>query len=220
MKITIVAATGGIGRQALEQALAAGHDVTAVARDPRSLPAEARTVTVDLLDPEPSVLAGAVAGADAVLSGLGPRTAADAGVASRGTRAVIAAMAEADARRLIVVSAAPIGTVASPDRPRPPRNDPGDGIIMRTVMSPMIKRVLRTQYDDLAVMEDAVRASNLDWTIIRPPRLVDGRRSTYRTAIDRNVRRGLSISRADVADLMLRLIDDEASVHHAVGAAR
>ena len=85
MKLTIVAATGGIGRQLLTQALAAGHDVTAVVRNPATLPAEVRAVTADLTTAGPAALEPAVAGADAVLSGLGPRSRADAGVASRGT---------------------------------------------------------------------------------------------------------------------------------------
>src|SRR5689334_4989052 len=94
-KLTIFAATGGIGRQILEQAVAAGHDVTAVVRDPKKLPegaGEVRIVTADLAAPDPAVLASAVEGADAVLSGLGARSAAEAGVAWRGTRGIVEAM--------------------------------------------------------------------------------------------------------------------------------
>ena len=75
MKLTIFAATGGIGRQILEQALDAGHDVTAVVRNPQKLPGElpgqVRVVIADLADPDPATLKLAVEGADAVLSGLG-----------------------------------------------------------------------------------------------------------------------------------------------------
>jgi uncharacterized protein YbjT (DUF2867 family) len=73
MKLTIFAATGGIGRQLFEQAVAAGHEVTAVARRPENLPmhpANVSTVTADLSTPDLTVLAAAVQGADAVLSGL------------------------------------------------------------------------------------------------------------------------------------------------------
>ena len=87
MKLTIFAATGGIGRQALEQAIAAGHDVTAVVRNPKRLSTQARVVTADLAAPDPAALESAVEGADAVLSGLGARPASEAGIASRGTRA-------------------------------------------------------------------------------------------------------------------------------------
>src|SRR5690348_10773427 len=89
MRLVIVAATGGIGRQLVEQAIAAGHQVTAVARNPRDLPPQARAVTIDLARPDQAELASAMAGADAVLSGLGARTASDRGVASRGTQAIV-----------------------------------------------------------------------------------------------------------------------------------
>ena len=93
MKVTIFAATGGIGGQLLQQAVAAGHDVTAVVRNPKKLSAPIRVVAADLASPDPAVLQAAVRGADAVLSGLGARSSADNGVAWRGTRAIIEAMA-------------------------------------------------------------------------------------------------------------------------------
>src|SRR5207249_12147819 len=125
LKLTIFAATGGIGRQALEQAVAAGHDVTAVVRNPKKLSREVRAVTADLSAPDPAALESAVKGADAVLSGLGPRSAAEAGIAWQGTRSIVEAMKATGVRRIIVVSAAPIGTVPSPDRRNPPKRDPG-----------------------------------------------------------------------------------------------
>ena len=137
MKLTIFAATGGIGRQLFGQAISAGHDVTAVARNPQNLsPAPARAVAADFASADPAALQPAVAGADAVLSALGPRTKADAGVAARGTKVITQAMRAAGIRRVIVVSAAPIGTVPSPGRPHPPRHDPGDGFILRYLADP------------------------------------------------------------------------------------
>ena len=171
MKLTIVAATGGIGRQLNEQAISAGHDVTAVARNLQNLsPAPARAVAADLASADPAALQPAVVGADAVLSALGPRTRADAGVAARGTTVITQAMRAAGVRRIIVVSAAPIGTIPSPGRPHPPRHDPGDGFIIRYLADPIVKRALREHYADLARMEDVLRASDLDWTAVRPPR--------------------------------------------------
>jgi putative NADH-flavin reductase len=108
MKLTVFAATGGIGRQVLEQAVAAGHDVTAVVRNPQNLPStQARVVPADLATADPHVLQPAVEGADAVLSALGARSKAEAGVAWRGTQAVTRAMQAAGVRRIVVVSAAP-----------------------------------------------------------------------------------------------------------------
>src|SRR5215469_4914131 len=199
MKLTIFAATGGIGRQILDQALAAGHEVTAVVRNPDKLPAQLRIFKADLWAPNPATLNSAVAGADAVLSGLGPRSRSDAEVASRGTRAIIQAMKAANVRRVVVVSAAPIGTVPSPNRPNPPKHDPGDGFLMRHLGSPFARTMFREHYKDLARMEDVLRDSTVDWTIVRPPRLTNGPLGEYRTAYGQNVRGGVMISRASVA---------------------
>src|SRR5260370_28636862 len=224
MKLTIVAATGGIGRHVVEQAVAAGHDVTAVVRDPKKLSEpvrqKVRTITADLAAPDLGALESAVAGADAVLSGLGPRRLSEAGITSRGTRAIVDAMKATDARRIVVVSAAPIGTVPSPGRPNPPRHDPGEGFFMRNLLSPMIKTVLRKHYADLALMEDILRDSGLLWTVMRPPRLTDKPLSrTYRSAYGQNLRGGLTISRADVADMMLRVLEQPESINQAIGIA-
>jgi putative NADH-flavin reductase len=220
MKLTIVAATGGIGRQALEQALAAGHDVTAVVRDPGKLSRAVRAVAVDLAAADPWVLVPAVAGADAVLSCLGPRSVAEAGIASRGTRAILQAMQATGVRRIVVVSAAPVSTVPSPGRPRPPRHDPGEGFLVRNLASPVIKAVFRRPYADLALMEDMLEASGLDWTVVRPPRLTNGPLTgTSRTAVGRNLRRGILVSRADVAQLMLRVLERPETIKQAIGVA-
>ena len=111
MKLTIFAATGGIGRQLLDQAVAAGHDVTAVARNPQNLPATpARVVTADLAAADTAALQTAVEGADAVLSALGARTRADTGVAARGTRAITEAMRASGVCRVIVVNLPALST--------------------------------------------------------------------------------------------------------------
>jgi putative NADH-flavin reductase len=220
MKLVIAAATGGIGRELTRQALAAGHEVTVLVRSPEKVTEPVRVVRADLSRPDPAVLAGALAGADAVLSGLGARTKADTGVAQRGTRALIEAARAAGVRRLVVVSAAPLGTVPSPRRPHPPKHDPGDGFVMRHLGARFARTMFRAHYADLAAMEDEVRDSGLDWTISRPPQLKDrpltGR---YRTALDRNIRGGVSISRADVAHQMLASLTAPETIGHAVGVA-
>ena len=220
MKLTIFAATGGIGRQILEQAIAVGHDVTAVVRNPKALSGEVRVVTADLAAPDPAALKSAVEGADAVLSGLGPRSQSEAGIASLGTRAIVQAMKATDVRRIVVVSAAPISTVPSAGRPNPPKHDPGEGFFMRHLLSPMIKAILRKHYADLALMEDNPRDSELDWTVVRPPRLTNKPLTgTYRSANGQNLRRGLVISRADVAHLMLRVLEQPETIKQAIGIA-
>jgi uncharacterized protein YbjT (DUF2867 family) len=79
---------------------------------------------------------------------------------------------------------------------------------------------MRERYADLARMEDLLRESGLDWTIYRPPRLTNRRLTgRYRTALGRNLRGGVTISRADVAQAMLRALREPGTVRQEVGIA-
>jgi putative NADH-flavin reductase len=220
VKLALLGATGGVGREVLSQAAAAGHVVTAVVRNPSKLPANVDVVRQDLATPDLEVLTAAVHDVDAVISAVGPNGAAQAGIVAPATAAITHAMADVGVRRLVVISAAPVGVVASTHRPHPPRYDPGDDLLMRYLLSPLIRRVFGPVYTDLAAMEDLLRDGSLDWTAIRPPRLTNGPLTgTYRTAIDRNLPHGLIISRRDVAHLMLAVLQQRETVRHAVGVA-
>lgn len=223
LKLTIFAATGGIGTQILEQAVLAGHEITAVVRDPGKLAGQRnglRLVTADLATPDPSTLEEAIAGADAVLSGLGASSIAEAGIAAQGTRAITDAMHATGVRRIVVVSAAPVATVPSPGRPNPPKHDPGEGFFMRFVLGPLTRVFLQKVYADHALMEDALRDSDLDWTVFRPPRLTNKPLTgKYRTALGRNLRGGFLISRADVAHAMLAALNQPETIRQTVGIA-
>jgi putative NADH-flavin reductase len=220
VKLALFGATGGVGREVLSQALAAGHAVTAVVRNLSKLPADVDVVRQDLATPDPEVLTAALRDVDAVISAVGPHRAAQAGIVASATAAITHAMDCAGVRRLVVISAAPVGVVPSTHRPQPPRYDPGDDTLMRYLLSPLIRRIFGRLYIDLAAMEDLLRAGSLDWTAIRPPRLTDGPLTgAYRTAIDRNIRHGLTISRPDVAHLILSVLQQPGTVHHSVGVA-
>jgi putative NADH-flavin reductase len=220
MKLTIIAATGGIGAELLAQALAEGHDVTAVVRNPAKLSRQVRTVTADLAAPDLAALESAVTGTDAVLSALGPHSNADAGIASQGTPAIVAAMKAADVRRIVAVSAAPVGTMPTPGRPSPPKHDPGDGFFMRHLGVRLANATLGKVMADLAQMEDILAGSGLDWTVVRPPRLTGKPLTgTYRTAYGRNLKGGTSVPRADVAHFMLSVISQPETIHQAIGIA-
>jgi putative NADH-flavin reductase len=221
MNLTIVAATGGIGGLLIEEAFDAGHYVTVVVRNRKALfKTVARSDRCREPNPDSMTRQSAIQGADTVLSGLGARSAADAGVAARGTCAIVQAMRAVGVNRIIVVSAAPIGPVPSPGRSIRPKYDPGDGFFMRHVLAPLTKAALRRHYADLATMEDVLRESSAEWTIVRPPRLTNGsKRRGYRIAFGQNVRRGLSISRADVADFMRRAVEDPKTIRQVIGIA-
>jgi uncharacterized protein YbjT (DUF2867 family) len=80
---------------------------------------------------------------------------------------------------------------------------------------------MRHVNEDMIIAEEQIRESGLDWTIVRPPRLTNGPASgTYRTAIDRNLPRGLTVSRADLAAYMLAIVGDPATINHHIGIAR
>ena len=211
-ELTIFGATGRTGSLLVTQALAQGHRVTAVAREPASLGplahARLRLVRGDVFDP--AAVTPAVEGADAVLSALGPhRGAGDLTVCSRATSSILRAMHESGVRRIVTISGAPV-----------PRNDPGDNTLMRAVLKPLLHKAYGGVYADLALMEALLSASAAEWTVFRPPLLTRGSPSggRYRTTIGRNAG-GLRVSRADLAYAMLHALDDPATVRTTVGIA-
>ncbi|HEY4458695.1 MAG TPA: SDR family oxidoreductase [Pseudonocardiaceae bacterium] len=208
MKIALFGATGRTGQQFLVQAIAAGHEITAVVRDPTRLPDRTglSVVAADVMDPD--AIGPLIAGQDAVVTAIGPRqTRTPVTVQTDSTTSIIDAMRHNHVRRLVVVSNS--GMIAT-----------GDGPFTRMIVKPIVRRILRHTFADMRRMEELVRANGLDWTIVRPPMLTEGKRTgTYRTAIDRNVRGGIRISRADVADSLLRCLAAPELIHAAVSVA-
>jgi putative NADH-flavin reductase len=209
MKLTVFGATGAAGTQVVKRALAAGHEVNAVARDPARMTVpdspRLRVTAGDVMDPES--ITPAVAGADAVLSAIGPRGTGPPTVSEDSARSIIAAMRGAGAARLLTVSGAIV-------------TDDGLDFLLKNLVFPLVRIRLRNVCADMRAAEALVRASGLDWTILRPPTLTDkAPRGDYRTALDRNLPRGANLSRADLAEIMIRLIDDPASAHHAISVA-
>ncbi|MGD6743901.1 NAD(P)-dependent oxidoreductase [Streptomyces sp. BH106] len=209
MKLTVFGATGGIGQEIVKQALEAGHEVTAVVRDPARLTVSGERLEVvrgDLKDPES--LRPAVAGRDAVLSGLGARKRSDAGIATELTRSVLKAMEAEGVRRILVVSAAPVGP------------EPAGSPLIDRMMLKIVGSVLKNIYVDLAAMEAELARSATDWTSVRPPRLQDKPvTGSYRTVVGGSPRAGRFAGRADVAHAMLAMVDDPATVKQGVGVA-
>ncbi|GHB35833.1 NADH-flavin reductase [Streptomyces cirratus] len=215
MKLTVFGATGGVGLEVVRQALEAGHEVTAVVRDPARLPVPAHerlrvAVVADLTDED--ALVPVLTGRSAVISALGSpsnKQARLAPVTGPALRAVVSAMDRAGVSRLAAVSAAPVG----PDVPQ-------DGVLARKVFLPLLRRALRDLYADLAVMEAVIRASGTRWTVVRPPRLLNRPRTgSYRRVIGANVPGARTIPRADVADALLACLTDPETIDRAVGVA-
>jgi uncharacterized protein YbjT (DUF2867 family) len=195
MKLTVFGATGGTGRHVVDQALAAGHEVRAVVRDPSRLDANRAGLEVVVADiMEPAAIVEAVTDRDAVISSIGTREPLKpTTVCADSARSIIEAMHRAGTKRLIVVSGS--GPFVE-----------GDGFLMRRI-KPLMGRILRG-FADFVAMEAIVRESGLAWTILRPPRLTDkpltGR---YRTREDLNLRHGLTLPRADLAHMILDVCD-------------
>jgi putative NADH-flavin reductase len=210
MKLTIFGATGATGTNLTRQALAAGHEVTAVVRDPARLAVPAqprlRTLTADVMDP--ASITPATAGADAVVSAVGPRGTGPTTVIQDSVRSIIQAMDKTGTRRFLQVS----GSIVTDD---------GESPYLRYLLKPIARRTfLRHVCADMRRGEDEIRDSDLDWTIVRPPSLTDkAARGTCRTAIDRNLPRGFTLSRADLAACMLTWLDDPAVIRHHVSIA-
>ncbi|MCB5182854.1 NAD(P)-dependent oxidoreductase [Streptomyces antimicrobicus] len=215
MKLTVFGATGGVGREVVRQALAAGHEVTAVVRDRARLDVPDRlglhvATVADLRDEE--ALVPLLRGRDAVVSALGAagnQQARLTPVTGPALRAVVPAMGRAGVDRLTAVSAAPVG----PDAPT-------DGFFTRGVFLPLLRRALRDVYADLADMEAVLAASPVDWTVVRPPKLTNGRRTgVYRRAVGEPLPRARTIPRADVADALLAFLTDASVSRRAVVVA-
>ncbi|MFE2639099.1 NAD(P)-dependent oxidoreductase [Streptomyces scopuliridis] len=210
MKIAVLGATGGVGRQIVRHALADGHKVSAAVRDPARLKPAHESLTViraDALDA--ASLTGVVDGADAVLSGMGQAGRHDPlKPASASARAATEAMAATGVRRIVVVSAAPLN-----------RSGAGQPWLARRVLLPGMWLALKELYTDLELMETILRESGLDWTSVRPPRLTDAEgKGIYRHAVEAGPAAN-AIARADVARAMLDFITDRETFGHAVGVS-
>lgn len=203
MNIFIAGANGGIGRQAVEQALQAGHRVTALARDPAKLllvHPNLNIVRGDIMRPE--TFADQMEGQQAVLSALGvsgglfgdkPTT-----LYSQGCANLLKAMEQHGAKRVICISASALDV--SPVLPW----------YVRLAAKYIIQKLLKHMYADLRKMETIVKQSGADWAIIRPPQLTDGPvTGNYRTATNQFLKNALKISRADVAHFMVNNLTDE-----------
>jgi nucleoside-diphosphate-sugar epimerase len=127
-------------------------------------------------------------------------------VASTSTRSILTAMAAAGVNRFVAVSAIPLGPVP-----------PDESFLNRRIVLPMINAFAADVYADLRVMEADIMSSPTDWTIVRPPKLTDkSLTGRYRVSIGDTVPRTYSISRADVAHLMLAAIDDPTMINQPV----
>lgn len=194
MRIVVFGASGGTGRELVKQGLAQGHEVTAFVRKADAFAEEPRlkVVTGDALDAK--AVAGAIAGQEAVLSALGSRSLADETLLPGAMRNILAAMKKHGVKRLIVLGAA--GVSPGADK----RLSASRKLMLRFIRSTFLKKPFRSQQ----AMQELMRASDAEWTVAQPPRLLNAPgRGRYRVDGEALPADGTHIARADVATFML-----------------
>jgi len=208
MKLVIFGSTGGTGRELVKQALEQGHSVTAYARDPAKIGnlqhSRLSVLRGDVLDP--TTVATAVAGREAVLSSIGAG-AERTTLREEGTRNIIEGMQGAGVKRLICQSSLGVGESRA-----------NLSFFTKYIIVPLF---LRHPFADHERQEAVVKQCRLDWTIVRPPHLRDGPRTgVYRHGFpttDTSIKGW--ISRADVADFMLKQLADDTYLRQTPGVS-
>jgi len=209
-RLVVFGATGGTGRELLRQALAAGSAVTALVRRPERL---------GVWHPDLTVLPGDVLRPDDVRAAVGPGTVVVSALGvgysrkattlySAGTANVLAAMRAAGAGRFVCLSTSALDV------------SPAGGRFQRAFVGQFLQRVVRRPYDDMRLMEDLVRASDTDWTIVRAAKLTNRpAKGRYRTGETGTLPAAWSVSRADLAGYLLALPADPGTSRRTVEIA-
>jgi putative NADH-flavin reductase len=199
VRVVIFGASGRTGRPLVEQALAAGHEVRALVRDPSKLPISHGRLAVvrgNVLDA--AKVEETIAGTDAVLSALGQTKGSPKDVQTRGMENIVAAMKRHGVRRLVSLTGAGV---------RDPRDEPK---LVDRAITFLLRRLQPDVLEDGVRHAEVIKASGLEWVIVRGPRLTEGpKKGEYRVGmVGKNS--GIRISRADLADFMLKRTTDDA----------
>lgn len=201
VRIALLGATGQTGSLVLQQALAAGDEIVALARTPGKLTVSHERLRVVAGDAtRPDDIARALDGADAVLSVIGSRTLRPDTICTDSARAVLDAMRATGVRRFVCISGAGLNDNA--------------GLLIQRMIRPTL---LRNVFADAVAQDTLIRASDRDWTIVRPYRLTNGAGETAYQVSDAPFKSPVFIRwtrRADVADCMLHEVRQNRYVRH------
>jgi len=201
-QVLVIGGNGGIGKQCIQMALDAGCYVTAILRTPAKLTIQHPNLTVVQGDiTNPASVMPYLQNMDAVISAVGasggllgdkPTT-----LYSDSAKLILSGLNPAAHTHAFFISASAVEI--SPVLP----------FFVRFFARYVLQKLLKHMYRDLLNMETIVKQSSANWTMIRPPQLTDGEATgNYRVAINQFLRKGLKISRADVAHFIINHIDD------------
>ena len=202
LHILVIGANGGIGKQVVELALEAGHNVTAMLRNPAKLVMTHNNLQIikgDVMRQE--TFEDHIEGKDAIISALGTNTLTKPTILySEGNKNLLKAMKKKGVRRAFFISASALEI--SPVLPS----------YVRFVEKYIVQKILKHMYDDLRLMERLIKESDTNWTIMRPPRLTDKPATAeYRFASNWCGKICLRMPRADLAHFMINNIANEAT---------
>ena len=200
MRLLVIGATGGTGKQIVSQALQAGHDVTVFARDRTRAGADQPRLRVILGDVHDGpALAEAIRGHDVVISALGRGYSFNSEqLMRRAVPVLIGSMKSAGVRRLVFTSAMGVDDSFA-----------GAPIMAKVFFSTLLRGI----YADKAIGDRLIEESGLEWTIVRPTKLTDGPlTATYRSSEHLAMSGMPSISRADTAHFILQAAADARTV--------
>jgi putative NADH-flavin reductase len=200
MKLTIFGASGGTGKLLVEQALARGHDVTAFVRNSSKLGLNHPRLKIEIGQlSDKAIVDNAISGSDAVLSTLGPRMSGGPknSPITSGIQNIIAAMKVHNVRRLVISW--------GPSIPSP--NDKLS--LFFRVLFALIKVMASSALKESAGVDEALRSSDRDWTVVRVFAPNNGpKKGKVRLGYLGRGEVGMGISRADIAEFMLNQIED------------
>jgi len=200
VKLFVLGATGKTGGVLVAEAVPRGHRVTTFGRSAFSGAYKAQVLNISGNPMNEVELADALPGNDAVLSVLGTRGLGATSVLEDSSRATVAAMSQAGVRRLIILSSALL--------------DSHIGLINRIVSRTILRHFSRDQ----RAMERIVTASDLDWTVLRPPRMTDSAPDGQSTAMlgEPPDGSGMTITKEEVARVMLDTVENRRYIRNVV----
>jgi putative NADH-flavin reductase len=198
-KVIVFGATGGSGKQVVEQALEAGYEVKAIIRKPETFNINHPNLKIikgDVL--QPITFQDELKDVTAVMSCLGIPKVQPTTLYSESMENIIKVMKRCNVTRILCISSSAIDI--------PPKSS----FIMTFLLKNVLQRIYKPVYADMTLMENKLKSSNLDYTIVRAPKLTDGKKTKkHRIVTQQPLKKIPTISRADLAAFMLNIINKD-----------